>query len=165
MAAEPRVRVINGPNLNMLGAREPSVYGTQTLDDVDALCRERGQALGLAVSCCQSNHEGELVELVQGARAVADGLIVNAGAYTHTSIALLDALRAAALPCVEVHLSNIFQREAFRHTSYISPAALGVISGFGAAGYTYALDALATHLASNRAPATVGEEDRAHGQR
>ena len=143
MAIEPSVLVLNGPNLNMLGVREPSIYGTETLDDIEALCLERAEALNIAIDFRQSNLEGELVSWIQQARGEHDGIILNAGAYTHTSIAIMDALSVAELPVVEVHLSNVFRREAFRHHSYVSPVAKGVICGFGAHGYLLALDALA----------------------
>ncbi|HEV7372144.1 type II 3-dehydroquinate dehydratase [Arenibaculum sp.] len=143
MAIEPSVLILNGPNLNMLGVREPGIYGSETLDDIEALCQERAEALGLAVDFRQSNHEGELVSWVQQARADHDAIVINAGAYTHTSIALLDALTLAELPVIEVHLSNIFRREPFRHHSYVSAVAEGVICGFGAQGYLMALDAVA----------------------
>jgi 3-dehydroquinate dehydratase-2 len=151
VVAAPSILVVNGPNLNMLGTREPEVYGRQTLADVDAMCRQHAECLGLIVTCRQSNHEGELVDWVQAARGAHDALIVNAGAYTHTSIALRDALLATELPVVEVHLSNLFRREAFRHQSYISDIAIGLISGFGAAGYRMALDALAQRLVPQEA--------------
>jgi 3-dehydroquinate dehydratase-2 len=143
VAIEPSVLVLNGPNLNMLGMREPAIYGSETLEDVEALCMERAKALGLAIEFRQSNIEGELVGWVQQARGEHDGIVLNAGAYTHTSIALLDALELAKLPVVEVHLSNIFRREPFRHHSYVSTVAKGVICGFGAHGYVLALDAIA----------------------
>lgn len=140
---EASVLVLNGPNLNMLGVREPAVYGTETLEDIEAACQEHAEALGLAMDFRQSNLEGELVTWCQQARSEHDGIIINAGAYTHTSIALLDALTLAELPVIEVHLSNIFRRELFRHHSYISPVARGVICGFGSHGYLLALDAIA----------------------
>jgi 3-dehydroquinate dehydratase-2 len=143
VAIEPSVLVLNGPNLNMLGVREPSIYGTETLDDIEALCLERAEALNIAIDFRQSNLEGELVSWIQQARGEHDGIILNAGAYTHTSIAIMDALSVAELPVIEVHLSNVFRREAFRHHSYVSPVAKGVICGFGAHGYLLALDALA----------------------
>ena len=143
MAIEPSVLVLNGPNLNMLGVREPSIYGTETLDDIEALCLERAESLNIAIDFRQSNLEGELVSWIQQARGEHDGIILNAGAYTHTSIAIMDALSVAELPVIEVHLSNVFRREAFRHHSYVSPVAKGVICGFGAHGYLLALDALA----------------------
>jgi 3-dehydroquinate dehydratase-2 len=137
------VLVINGPNLNMLGVREPQIYGTETLADIEARCQARAQTLGLSVVCRQSNYEGELVTWIQESKGVADGIILNAGAFTHTSIAIHDALRASGLPVIEVHLSNIFKRETFRHHSYVSPQAEGMICGFGSLGYELALDAMA----------------------
>lgn len=138
-----RVLVLNGPNLNMLGIREPATYGSQTLADIEAMCVAEGKLLGLEVSCKQSNHEGELVTWIQQALGTVDAIIINPGAYSHTSIAIHDALRAVALPVIEVHLSNIHAREAFRHHSYVSPVATGVICGLGATGYKLALSALA----------------------
>lgn len=137
------IYVLNGPNLNLLGSREPELYGRETLDDIKARCERKAASLGLKVDFRQSNHEGELVAWIQEAREKAGGLIVNAGAFTHTSIAMLDALLACPVPSVEVHLSNIFTREPFRHHSYISKAAKGVICGFGALGYELAIEALA----------------------
>ena len=127
--ANKPVLVLNGPNLNMLGKRQPEIYGSETLADVEKACRAEAQRLGLEVEFAQSNHEGALVDLIQAAREKNAGIVINAGAYTHTSVALLDALNAAELPAVEVHLSNIYKRESFRHHSYISPAAVGVIAG------------------------------------
>jgi len=141
-----KVLVLNGPNLNMLGTREPDVYGAETLDDIEGKCRVRAADLGLALDFRQSNTEGELVDWVQQARGQFDVLIVNAGAYTHTSVALLDALKAVAIPTIEVHLSNIHQREEFRHNSYVSKAAVGMIAGFGGFGYEMALEAAARLL-------------------
>ena len=137
------ILVLNGPNLNLLGVREPKTYGSETLADIEEACLERAAALDLALDFRQSNHEGQLVDWIQEARESADGIIINAGAYTHTSIAILDALRACELPIIEVHLSNIFAREAYRHHSYISGVARGVICGFGAQSYILALDAIA----------------------
>ena len=137
------ILVLNGPNLNLLGVREPKTYGSETLADIEEACLERAAALDLALDFRQSNHEGQLVDWIQEARESADGIILNAGAYTHTSIAILDALRACELPIIEVHLSNIFAREAYRHHSYISGVARGVICGFGAQSYILALDAIA----------------------
>lgn len=137
------VYVLNGPNLNMLGLRQPEIYGRETLADVEAICREAGARLGLNIVFRQSNIEGELVGWIHEARTEAAGIVINAGAYTHTSIALLDALSAAEKPVVEVHLSNVYRRETFRHHSYISQAAKGVICGFGPKGYVLALEALA----------------------
>ncbi|GGH18023.1 3-dehydroquinate dehydratase [Cribrihabitans marinus] len=141
-----RVLVLNGPNLNLLGIRQPEVYGATTLEMIDAACHAHGEASGLAITCRQSNHEGVLVDAIHEARGTQDGIVLNAGAYTHSSIALRDAISSVALPVVEVHLSNIHAREAFRHQSHIAPVALGQICGFGAQGYILALDALAAHL-------------------
>ncbi len=143
MAKLPTVVVLNGPNLNMLGKREPTIYGRDTLADVETACRAHAKTLGLALDFRQSNHEGELVGWIQEARGKAAGLVINAAALTHTSVALLDALQAAEVPTIEVHLSNIYRREPFRHHSYISRAAVGVICGLGPRGYLMALDALA----------------------
>lgn len=145
------ILVLNGPNLNMLGVREPAVYGRNSLDDVRALAQKRAQSLGLSVDFRQTNHEGELVGWIQEARTAAAGIIINAGALTHTSIAVLDALQAAEVPAIEVHLSNIFRREAFRQHSYVSLAADGVICGLGAQGYELALDAIAHIIATKTA--------------
>lgn len=139
----PTVYVLNGPNLNLLGKRQPEIYGRATLADVEALCRKACDGLGLGLVFRQSNHEGQLVDWIQEARDKAAGIVINAAAYTHTSVALLDALNAAEKPVVEVHLSNIYRRESFRHHSYISPAATGVICGLGPKGYVLALEALA----------------------
>jgi 3-dehydroquinate dehydratase-2 len=136
------VYVLNGPNLNMLGLREPDVYGKETLSSLEVRCRRRAQALGLDISFRQSNIEGELVSWIQEARSAASGLILNAAAYTHTSIAIHDALKAAQLPIIEVHLTNIYKREPFRHHSYVSPVADGVLCGFGGQGYELAIDAI-----------------------
>jgi 3-dehydroquinate dehydratase-2 len=135
--------ILNGPNLNLLGLREPEIYGRETLDDLRAACEEAARGLGLAIDFRQTNSEGELVDWIQGARKGFGGIILNAGAYTHTSIAILDALRALAVPVIEVHLSNVYRRESFRHVSYVSQAATGVIAGLGSHGYLLALQALA----------------------
>lgn len=145
-SAKKPVLVLNGPNLNMLGKRQPKIYGRETLADVEKACRAEAARLGLAIEFAQSNHEGVLVDLIQGAREKNSAIVINAGAYTHTSVALLDALNAAELPAVEVHISNIYRRESFRHHSYISPAAVGVIAGLGTQGYLMALQALARLL-------------------
>lgn len=142
----PTIMIINGPNLNLLGTREPEIYGKETLADIQSLCEKEGKTLGVGVDFRQSNHEGELVSWVQEAGKAMDGLIVNAGAYTHTSVALLDALLAVKKPIIEVHLSNIYKREEFRHHSYVSRAAAGVICGLGSHGYVLALAALARQL-------------------
>ncbi|WDR05659.1 type II 3-dehydroquinate dehydratase [Devosia rhodophyticola] len=141
-----RILIINGPNLNLLGTREPGIYGAQTLADIGQLCADTGTELGLSIDFRQSNHEGELVSWIQDAGKDADAIIINPAAYSHTSVAIHDALKAVGLPTVEVHLSNIHQREAFRHHSYVSAVATGVICGLGAAGYTLALRALAEKL-------------------
>ena len=146
----PKILVLNGPNLNILGAREPDVYGHETMAEIEAACAKRASALGLTVEFRQSNNEGELVDWIQGARNGYAGLIVNAGAYTHTSVALLDALLACDVPVIEVHLSNIFQREDFRHHSYVSKAARGLICGFGGFGYEMALEAAARMVGPTR---------------
>jgi len=137
------ILILNGPNLNMLGVRETGHYGVATLADIEALCLETAEALDLAIDFRQSNHEGDLVTWVQEARTAHDGIVVNAGAYTHTSVALHDALRVAELPLIEVHLSNVYARESFRHHSYISSIANGIIAGLGAASYALALEAIA----------------------
>jgi 3-dehydroquinate dehydratase-2 len=137
------VFILNGPNLNLLGVRDPSVYGHDTLADIEERCLARAAALDLQIEFRQTNHEGQLVDWIQEARESAEGVILNAGALTHTSVAVLDALSAAGLPIIEVHLSNIFRRESFRHHSYVSLAANGVICGLGAQGYELALDAIA----------------------
>lgn len=141
-----RILALNGPNLNLLGTREPDIYGSTTLDDIAARTRLHGEALDIDVEFRQSNDEGELVTWVQEARTDFAGLIVNAGAYTHTSVALLDALLSCDVPVVEVHLSNIHKREDFRHHSYVSKAAVGMIAGFGGLGYQLAVDALAAEF-------------------
>lgn len=143
-----RVLVLNGPNLNLLGTREPEVYGRDTLEDITARLVEAGRSFGVEVEAFQSNHEGALIDKVQAARGKFDAAVVNPGAFTHTSVALRDALLGVALPFVEVHLSNVFKREAFRHHSYFSDVALGVVSGLGPAGYEAALRFLAERGAS-----------------
>ena len=142
------ILLLNGPNLNLLGSREPEIYGAATLAELDDMCRRWGAELGLDVDCRQSNHEGELVDLIQGAASRCNGIVINAGAFTHTSVALLDAVRAVDLPTVEVHLSNIHAREPFRRRSYIAQATLGAIAGFGTDSYRLALQALALHLSA-----------------
>jgi 3-dehydroquinate dehydratase-2 len=143
------VLVLNGPNLNLLGRREPGIYGEFSLADIDKICVDRGSGLGLDVTCRQSNSEGELVTWVQDARGAFEALIINPGGYSHTSVALHDALRFLEVPILEVHLSNIHQREAFRHHSYVSLVAKGVICGLGAIGYELALTAVADLLKGN----------------
>lgn len=137
-----KILVLNGPNLNLLGTREPQVYGTTTLVDIERALVAQGVDLGVTVSCAQSNHEGELIDLIHAARGAADGIIVNAGAYSHTSIALKDALAAVAIPYAEVHLTNIYAREPERRHSTLAAGARAVICGFGAAGYELALRGL-----------------------
>lgn len=138
--------ILNGPNLNLLGQRQPEVYGVTTLADIEALCSQHAKAAGIRLSIEQSNHEGVLIDAIHAARGNHDGIILNAGAYTHTSIALMDAISSAEVPTIEVHLSNIHAREAFRHTSYIARVAIGQIAGFGARGYLMAIDGLRDHL-------------------
>ena len=137
------VLILNGPNLNLLGQRQPEVYGRETLADVEAACRALGAELGLAVDCAQSNHEGVLVDLIQGARGKMAGIVINPGAYSHTSVAILDALNAFEGVVIEVHISNIHKREAFRHHSFVSHRADGVIAGCGTDGYLLALRRIA----------------------
>lgn len=147
----PLIYVLNGPNLNLLGVREPAIYGSETLADLHSRTEKTAAARGLAIEFRQSNIEGEIVNWVQEARGKAKGIIINAGAYTHTSVAILDALQAAELPVIEVHLSNIFRRDQFRQHSYVSLAATGVICGLGGKGYELAVEAMANILATSRA--------------
>ena len=142
----PVVYVLNGPNLNLLGTRQPEIYGTETLADVQAACGEMAERHGLALRFHQSNREYELIDWVQEARSEACGIVINPAAFSHTSIALHDALVACTCPILEVHISNIHRREAFRHQSYVSQVAVGVIAGFGVQGYALALQRLATIL-------------------
>ena len=142
-----RVLVLNGPNLNLLGTREPGLYGAQTLAAVEEMCRAEGARLGLDVDCRQSNYEGQLIEWIHeaGRECAAGamlGVVLNAGAYTHTSVALHDAIKGAHVPVVELHITNVHGREPFRHHSYISPVARGIVVGFGARGYALAIDGL-----------------------
>ncbi|MBE1525431.1 type II 3-dehydroquinate dehydratase [Nesterenkonia lutea] len=141
-----RLLIVNGPNLNMLGTREPGIYGASTLGDIEELCRRAGADAGFEVELLQSNHEGAIIDAIQAAKDTADGIVINPAAYTHTSVAIADALRAAALPVVEVHISNVHAREEFRRHSYVSPAAVAVIAGAGLNGYRYAVDHLASLL-------------------
>lgn len=141
-----RVLILNGPNLNLLGTRETSIYGSESLADIDAMCRAACDSYGLSCDFRQSNHEGELVDWIQSARKTADAIIINPAAYSHTSVAIHDALRALDKPIIEVHLSNIHQREPFRHHSYVSAVAQGVICGLGPRGYTLAIEAMAEIL-------------------
>jgi 3-dehydroquinate dehydratase-2 len=147
-----RVLLLNGPNLNLLGLREPWLYGAQTLAQIEAALAERAGALGVELECFQSNHEGALVDRIHAARTAADGILINAGAYTHTSIALRDALLGVAIPFVELHLSNTHAREPFRHHSFLADRAVGVICGFGPTSYSLALEGLVAHLRA-QAPA------------
>lgn len=151
----PTVFILNGPNLNLLGVREPAVYGHDTLGDIEERCTACAASLSLQIDFRQTNHEGQLVDWIQEARESADGIVLNAGALTHTSVAVLDALSAADLPVIEVHLSNIFRRERFRRHSYVSLAANGVICGLGAHGYELALEAIANLIEDK-----PGEADR-----
>lgn len=137
---------MHGPNLNLLGHREPGIYGRETLDSINQSLQDAAVQLGVQLESFQSNHEGALVDAIHGAMGVQDGLLINPGAYTHTSIAIRDAIAAVALPTVEVHLSNVYRRESFRHHSYIAPVAVGQISGFGAFSYVLGLRALVHHL-------------------
>ena len=139
------ILVINGPNLNLLGTRQPEVYGSATLADVEKLCRDTAAAAGASAACFQSNDEGAIIERIHAARGKVDALVVNAGAYTHTSIAIRDAIAGVDIPLWEVHISNIHAREEFRHNSYLSGIAKGVICGFGIAGYEYAIRAALEH--------------------
>lgn len=150
MTDTPSVLIVNGPNLNMLGTREPEVYGSLTLADLEAACRTHGAGLGLEVDCRQSNSEAEIIGWLHDSKDRFGGVILNAGAYTHTSVALHDAIKAAGVPLVEVHLSNVYKRESFRHNSFISPVAEGVICGFGMKSYLLALDFFAERLGSER---------------
>ena len=136
------ILVLHGPNLNLLGCREPDIYGSATLDDVNGLLKELAAQLDTEISVLQSNHEGVLVDAVHESQGTHDGILINAGAYTHTSVAIRDAISAVPLPAVEVHLSNIYQRESFRHHSYLAPVVLGQISGFGVQSYVLGLRAL-----------------------
>ena len=147
-----RVLLLNGPNLNLLGQREPGVYGAQTLADIEAQLLHQADGLGVGLECFQSNHEGALLDRIHAARGQADGLLINAGAYTHTSIALRDALLGVAIPFVELHLSNVHAREPFRHHSHLADKAVGVICGFGPASYGLALQGLVQHLRKELLP-------------
>ena len=142
MADDAKILILNGPNLNMLGVREPAIYGSDTLGDIEERCHAHAKGLSLNVDFRQTNIEGELVTWIQECRTTHQGVIINAAAFTHTSVALLDALSLLDTPIIEVHLSNIFARESFRHHSYVSPVAAGVICGFGWRGYTLALEAI-----------------------
>lgn len=143
------ILILNGPNLNLLGTREPEIYGSQTLQDVETMCKNKAQSLELEIDFRQSNHEGTLVDWIHEARENFDAIIINPAAYTHTSVAILDALQAVEKTVIEVHLSNIHKREEFRHKSYVSKIATGVICGLGTQGYIYAMEAL-SHILSSR---------------
>ena len=145
-SAPPLVVVLNGPNLNMLGLRQPEIYGAMTLDDVEALCAEQAERLGLAIDFRQTNGEGELISWVQECRGRASGIVINPAGYSHTSVALMDALLTTDLPVIEVHITNIHRREEFRHLSFVSKVAVGVICGLGIGGYALALTAMAELL-------------------
>ncbi len=140
------ILILNGPNLNLLGQRQPEVYGATTLAEIETACQAKAKALSVDLAFEQTNSEGALVDMIHAAKGTHDGIILNAGAYTHTSVALMDAISSVELPVIELHLSNIHAREPFRHVSYISKVAVGVICGFGPAGYTLALDAMKGHL-------------------
>ena len=142
----PSVLILNGPNLNLLGQRQPEVYGRTTLAEVEQMCIDQAAQLDLGLTFQQSNHEGVMIDAIHAARGVHGGMILNAGAYTHTSVALMDAISSAELPTIELHLSNVHAREPFRHQSYIAKVAIGIICGFGPMGYTLALQAMARHL-------------------
>lgn len=139
---------LHGPNLNLLGSREPGIYGSSSLEQINAALRERAADMGAAIDCFQSNHEGALVDRIHQARGTVAGILINAGAYTHTSIAIRDALLGVAIPYVELHLSNVHAREPFRHHSHLADKALGVICGFGPLSYQLALEGLVQHLQS-----------------
>ena len=141
-----RLLLLNGPNLNLLGLREPGLYGATTLAAIEADLQERATALGVELACFQSNHEGVLVDRIHAAREGVEGILINAGAFTHTSVAIRDALLGVAIPFVELHLSNVYAREPFRHHSYLADRAIGVVSGFGPASYRLALEGLVGHL-------------------
>ena len=140
------ILILNGPNLNLLGQRQPEIYGKTSLSDIKAMCQVKADALSVSLAFEQSNSEGTLIDMIHASKGQHDGIILNAGAYTHTSVALMDAIISVELPVIELHLSNIHAREEFRHQSYIAKAALGVICGFGATGYELSLDAMVSHI-------------------
>jgi len=143
---ELRILVVHGPNLNLLGKREPEIYGTQTLADIDADLAAGAKDLGIEIEFIQSNHEGDLIDRIQGSMGYADGILINPAGFSHSSVALRDALVATGVPVVEIHLSNVYARESFRRHSYVSAIAIGVISGLGAQGYRFGLEALVKRL-------------------
>ena len=144
-----RILILNGPNLNLLGTRQPEVYGRTTLKDIESVCIKQGESVGASVTCFQSNHEGDLIDQIHAAKGRFDGIIMNAGALSHTSIGIMDALLSVEVPTIDLHLSNIHRREDFRHMSYVAKAAVGSIVGFGPGGYLLAIDAIMMHLDSN----------------
>lgn len=150
MSDTVRILVLNGPNLNMLGVREPEIYGKETLDDIRKNCDAHASAAGVTLDFRQSNSEADLIDWIQQARGTVDGIVINPAAFTHTSVAILDALVLTELPVVEIHISNIFRRESFRQHSYVSAGATGIISGFGAHGYILAIDAMIGLTASKK---------------
>jgi 3-dehydroquinate dehydratase-2 len=154
-----QIHVLNGPNLNLLGRREPQIYGSTTLPDIERLASEKAETLGAALTFRQSNHEGQLVDWIQEAGAKGAGIVINAGAYTHTSIALRDAIAGSGAPTVEIHLSNVHAREGFRHRSLIAPVCVGVICGFGSASYLLGLDAVYRIMAERAQQAEPSEPE------
>lgn len=153
-----RILVIHGPNLNLLGIREPAIYGTTTLEQINAMLRERAEALGVEIECIQSNHEGVVLDKIAEAIGKFDGILINPAAWTHTSVALRDAIKGSGLPAVEVHLSNVHAREPFRQTSWIAPVCVGQISGFGPDSYRLGLEGLCRYLSKEHGP-----DGRSHG--
>lgn len=151
MSHSPKILVINGPNLNFLGIREPAVYGADNLQTLVASLEAQAQELGCTLECFQSNSEGAIVDKIQQAYGTTDFILINAGAYTHTSVAILDALSAVSIPFIEIHISNVHAREEFRHHSFLSAKAMGVIVGFGLNGYRYALDQAVSYVKSKKA--------------
>ncbi len=141
-----RILILNGPNLNLLGTRQPEVYGTTTLADIEQMCADKAAVMGVSVECRQSNHEGVLIDWIHEARGTFDGIIINAGAYTHTSIAIMDAVSSVEVPTLELHLSDIHAREEFRHVSYVGRVAFDAIMGHGADGYPMAIERMINHL-------------------